>query len=617
MEALKWPIIDFFQALSAGLLVGGTYGLMCVGLGIIFGVMRVVNFAQGDFMMLGMYVTYYLVSGFGILAFLGPYAGPVVGAALAGPIVFVVGWLLHRFLISRVTGDRVISAEAEGHYTQIIMTLGVALVLSNGGLILFGSQPVSVQTPLSRESWEIGPIFLNQARAVAFVLAVAFAVGLYLFLTRSDLGKTMRAAADNPIAAAYMGINVDRSHRFAFGLGVGITAIAGGLIASSQSFQPYIGLDFVIVMYAGVVLGGMGSILGAFWGGLTIGLVQQMSTLILPYQLQNTAIFVGVPADHLLEASGDVRPRLGARLMRRSELGRQYLAIFAFAAVYLLIGWYVQNSYYQLIMTLVLIWATAGVSWNMLSGYSGMISFGHAAFFGVGGYTMTIAFVKFGITPWIGIPLGVLVGVLSGIVIGLPTFRLRGHYFALSMLAYPLAMLYVFEWMGFQEVSLPMKREAPALYAQFSDPRAYIALALVLLVICMIVSLHVERSRFGMALTAIKQNEPAASAAGINTLRWKMLALMVSAGMGAAAGGLYAIVLLVVTPQTMFGALVSAQALTMAMFGGIGVFWGPVIGAAVLVPLAETLECPAGEYPSGYPGRCLRLRHHSHHVASP
>ena len=288
--------------------------------------------------------------------------------------------------------------------------------------------------------------------------------------------------------------------------------------------------------------------------------------------------------------------------MRRSELGRQYLAIFAFAAVYLLIGWSVQNSYYQLIMTLVLIWATAGVSWNMLSGYSGMISFGHAAFFGAGGYTMTIAFVKFGITPWIGIPLGVLAGVLSGIVIGLPTLRLRGHYFALSMLAYPLAMLYVFEWMGFQEVSLPMKREAPALYAQFSDPRVYIALALVLLVICMIVSLHVERSRFGMALTAIKQNEPAASAAGINALRWKMLALMVSAGMAAAAGGLYAIVLLVVTPQTMFGMLVSAQALTMAMFGGVGVFWGPVVGAAVLVPLAETLNAQLGNILPGIQG---------------
>jgi len=254
--------------------------------------MRVVNFAHGDFMMLGMYVAYYLVTGFGVLAFLGPYVAPIVGAALAGPIVFAIGWLLHRYLIAHVTGARVISAEAEGHYAQIILTLGIALVLANGGLILFGSQPISIQTPLSRESWEIGLILFNQARTIGFVMAVVFAIALYLFLSRTNLGKALRAAADNPVAAVYVGIDVDRAHRIAFGLGVGITAVAGGLIASSQSFQPYIGFDFVIVMYAGVVLGGMGSILGAFWGGLTIGMVQQTSTLVLPYQLQNTAIFV-------------------------------------------------------------------------------------------------------------------------------------------------------------------------------------------------------------------------------------------------------------------------------------------------------------------------------------
>src|SRR5712672_779092 len=124
MDELKWLLIDFFQAFAAGLLVGGIYGLMCVGLGIIFGVMRVVNFAQGDFMMLGMYIAYYLVTGFGVLLFLGPYAGPIVAAAIAGPVVFVFSWLLHRFLVAHVTGARVVSADAEGHYTQIILTLG-------------------------------------------------------------------------------------------------------------------------------------------------------------------------------------------------------------------------------------------------------------------------------------------------------------------------------------------------------------------------------------------------------------------------------------------------------------------------------------------------------------
>jgi ABC-type branched-subunit amino acid transport system ATPase component/ABC-type branched-subunit amino acid transport system permease subunit len=286
----------------------------------------------------------------------------------------------------------------------------------------------------------------------------------------------------------------------------------------------------------------------------------------------------------------------------RPSLRRSYLAIGLFAGLYLALGLLVRNSYYQLIMTLVLVWATMGLSWNMLSGYSGLISFGHAAFFGLGGYTMTIAFVKFGLTPWLGIPLGMVVGVVAGVVIGITTFRLRGHYFALSMLAYPLAMLFVFEWLGYQEVTLPMKREAPALYAQFGDQRVYVALALVLTVASMIVSLHVERSRFGMSLLAIKQNEPAAEAAGINALSWKMRAIMLSAAMAAAAGGLYAVVLLVVTPQTMFGVSTSAQALIVALFGGVGVFWGPVIGAAILVPLAETLHAELGHIVPGIQG---------------
>ena len=286
----------------------------------------------------------------------------------------------------------------------------------------------------------------------------------------------------------------------------------------------------------------------------------------------------------------------------RRAFMQQYALIAIFAVVYLVIGFLVRNSYYQLMMTLVLIWGTMGLGWNVLSGYSGMISFGHAAFFGLGAYTVTIAFVKFGITPWLGIPLGVLVGVIAGVLIGIPTFRLRGHYFALSMLAYPLAMLYVFEWLGYQEVSLPMKRENPIAYMQFTDQRAYMVISMIVMVACMIISLHVECSRFGRSLLAIKQNQPAAEAAGINATRWKMYAMMLSAGMAAAAGGLYAIILLVVTPQTVFGALVSAQALIVALFGGVGIFWGPVVGSAILIPLAETLHAELGHILPGIQG---------------
>ena len=170
------------------------------------------------------------------------------------------------------------------------------------------------------------------------------------------------------------------------------------------------------------------------------------------------------------------------------------------------------------------------------------------------------------------------------------------------MLAYPLAMLYVFEWLGYQEVPLPMMRVDPARYAQFDDGRVYTMITLALTIACMIVSLHLERSRFGMSLLAIKQNEPAAEAAGINALSWKMRAMMLSAAMAAAAGGFYAVVLLVITPQSMFGMLVSAQALIVALFGGVGVFWGPVIGSIILVPLAELLNAKLGHILPGIQG---------------
>jgi ABC-type branched-subunit amino acid transport system ATPase component/ABC-type branched-subunit amino acid transport system permease subunit len=269
---------------------------------------------------------------------------------------------------------------------------------------------------------------------------------------------------------------------------------------------------------------------------------------------------------------------------------RQYLALAAFAAIYLAIIAFTYNSYYQLMLTLVPIWAVMGLSWNVLSGYSGLVSFGQAVFFGLGAYTVTLLFKEAGITPWIGIPIAAAVGSVAGVIIGLITFRLTGHYFALAMLAYPLAMLHVFQWAGLQEVSLPFERENPLAYMQFADQRWYAVIALALMLVAMLISMAIERSRFGLSLLSIKQNELAAEAAGINSVAWKLRAIAVSGGMAGGIGGLYAVVLLVVTPDTVFGMHASAQALVVTMFGGVGTVWGPVIGSAVLIPLAETLH---------------------------
>jgi ABC-type branched-subunit amino acid transport system ATPase component/ABC-type branched-subunit amino acid transport system permease subunit len=278
---------------------------------------------------------------------------------------------------------------------------------------------------------------------------------------------------------------------------------------------------------------------------------------------------------------------------------RSLLPIIVFTALYAAVSLSMTNSYYQLVMTLVPVWAIFGLSWNLLSGYTGLISFGHAAFFGVGAYAVVLGQVYFDLSPWVMIPIAAILGGIAGLLIGFPTFRLQGHYFALAMLAYPLAILYVFEWLGLQEVTLPIKRDNPIAYMQFSDHRIYTLLALAMMLGTILLTRAVEGWRFGMALLAIKQNEAAAEAAGINTLAWKLRAITLSGAIAGAIGGFYAVVLLVVTPQSVFGMLVSAQALTVAMFGGVGTVWGPVIGSVILIPLAETLNAEAG---SRFPG---------------
>lgn len=281
---------------------------------------------------------------------------------------------------------------------------------------------------------------------------------------------------------------------------------------------------------------------------------------------------------------------------------RVYAGVAAFAAVYLILIALIQSSYYQLMLTLVSIWAMMGLSWNILSGYSGLISFGHAAFFGVGAYATTLLLTYADVTPWLGIPCAAALGAAAALLVGAITFRLRGHYFALAMLAYPLAMLHLFEWAGLSEVSLPMKREHAAAFMQFADQRVYACLALLLLVAIMLLSLRIERSRFGMSLLAIKQNETAAEATGIDTLKWKLRAIAVSGGIAGLAGGLYAVVLLVVTPESVFGLATSAQALIVAMFGGVGTVWGPPIGSLILVPLSEILHAQLGSRVPGIQG---------------
>ena len=276
--------------------------------------------------------------------------------------------------------------------------------------------------------------------------------------------------------------------------------------------------------------------------------------------------------------------------------------IFGVALVMALGGFFIRDPYYQLILSTIPIWAMVALSWNLFSGYSGLISFGHSTFFGLGAFAVALLAIKLGVSPWLGLVVATFVGGMASIIIGSITFRLRGHYFALAMLAYPSLFIFVFDWMGWQELTFPIRRDDPVGFMQFADARINTLIGVTLMTVFMLVTLVVERSRFGLAMLSIKQNEMAAEAAGINTFRIKMTAFVASGALGALVGGLHAVVLQVVTPHGVFGTVVSAQALILTLFGGVGTLWGPVIGAIVLIPLTESLRAQLGHILPGIQG---------------
>jgi branched-chain amino acid transport system permease protein len=263
------------QGLLNGILLGGVYSLVAVGLTLIFGVMRVVNFAHGDMMVWGMYLAWLLAGRAGV----DPYLGFV---ACAGTL-FVLGLVTQRLLV-----DRIMDAP---HEMQILMMLGLALVLENTALAAFGPDPRRIPSALTLATYWIGPIFVDLARLCTFAVAAALTLGLGLFLARTDLGRTMRAAADNPYGALVVGTDVRRVYAVAFGIGAACVGAAGALVAPILPFSPASGLGASVTSFNVVIIGGMGSLPGAFVGGLVVAVAESLGAVVLSSSLKELVSF--------------------------------------------------------------------------------------------------------------------------------------------------------------------------------------------------------------------------------------------------------------------------------------------------------------------------------------
>jgi branched-chain amino acid transport system permease protein len=269
-------IFIVIQTIVNGLLVGGVYAVVAVGLTLIFGVMNVVNFAHGEFVMLGMVLTYLLHSFFGL--------DPGVSILLVIPVMFGVGAVIQKALISRVVG--------QPDEAQILLTLGLSVFLVNVVLLFLGPDYRSVKTAYKLSVWDIGPILLPVPRVIAFIVAMTFSGLLWAFLTRTDLGRGLRAVAEKPEVATLMGIDPRKMHWLAFGIGVAMAAGAGAVITPFFYTFPSVGGMFVLTAFVVVVLGGMGNIPGAILGALVIGVTESLSSQFLALDLAMLGVFI-------------------------------------------------------------------------------------------------------------------------------------------------------------------------------------------------------------------------------------------------------------------------------------------------------------------------------------
>ena len=272
----------FIQLLLNGLLLGGTLAIISIGLTLIFGIVRVVNFAHGEFLMIGLYAVYLLNLHFGI----HPYMAIIPATIL----LFAAGAAMQRFIIQPLLG-------AEGHI-QIFAAVGVSIALMNGALLIFGADVMTVKNiSVGTTTVSFGAFRVSSGQLITFVASLALVAGLHWFLQNTFLGRAVRATAQHRNAAQLMGVNVKNIYVFAFGLGCACLGVASGLIAPQYPVFPTVGTFFVLTAFVIVVLGGLGSLSGALIGSMLIGIVDSLAGYYIAPDLKEVVyftIFLGI-----------------------------------------------------------------------------------------------------------------------------------------------------------------------------------------------------------------------------------------------------------------------------------------------------------------------------------
>ncbi len=277
------------QAVINGLLIGGIYGLVSIGVSLIFGVVKFVNFAHGEFLMVAMFATFWMWQLLGL--------DPYVSLFISVPLMFLFGACVQQVLFRRVIGG--------SDLPQIFLTFALGILLANLALLFFRADVRTVRTPYTDATINIAnEIFISWPRLIAFLVALALSGALFTFLTRTDIGQAMRAAAQDRDTAMLVGIDPDRVYRVAVGLASALAAAAGTLLMPFFVVHPYVGAQFGLIAFVVVIVGTLGDIRGALLGGLLLGVVESLGIQFVGADSGRILVFLILLLTLILRPSG-------------------------------------------------------------------------------------------------------------------------------------------------------------------------------------------------------------------------------------------------------------------------------------------------------------------------
>ena len=595
-------MLEFLQICIGGLVVGSIYAAIALGFSLVYRVTGAINLSQGGFAIVAAMVGYTLGVSFGWplwVAIPSAVAATVATGMALGAFTFVPA-------LERLSNANV-----------LMLTAGLLTMIEGAALVVWGSQPYAMPPFAGEEPLVFGPIRVPTQAFWVFGATALCITALWFLIAKTKLGKGLRACAENPAAASLMGIDVPRMTLLSFALAILIAAIAGVTVAPTTSLQFDTGRLFTISGFVAAAIGGIASFPGAIIGGLFLGLVTQLATAYISSLFSTAIALLILLAVLIWRPSGLVQAGAGKRQDTRDEVKAvahaaklpanlawplSALALIAAGLVPLAVT---DNGILSgLVIAGILFMTLMGL--DVLMGYAGQVSLGQAGFMAIGGYTSGYLSINYELAPLLAILAGIGVSLGCALVLSVVTLRLRGLYLALATLAFGLLVDSCA--VGFLDITggpsglvgIPSFSVAGF---EFATPRKMYYLVLALDMVIFAALTGAMRSGFGRALKAIRSDQMAAAALGVNTIRYKLAAFLISVTLASLAGSMYAFFFNFLSPE-MVGTGRSLELVAMLIVGGESTLVGGMFGA-LLLTLLPTVFQPLAIYKTFASGALL------------